>query len=70
MSAFDGEGARTAGGRWHHHGDAVVYASSSLSLASLELFVHLDPEEMPDDLVAIPADIPDDLAIEHVSTDA
>jgi hypothetical protein len=39
-----------------------VYTASSLSLAALEMFVHVDPQEAPDDMVAIPADIPDDVA--------
>ena len=40
-SAFSGEGARRFGGRWNHRGTAVVYLSDTLSLAALELFVHL-----------------------------
>jgi RES domain-containing protein len=40
---------------------AVVYASATLSLATLEYFVHLDPSDMPGDLVAVPADVPDGL---------
>lgn len=36
----------------------MVYTSSTLALAALELFVHLDASEIPDDFVAIPADIP------------
>jgi RES domain-containing protein len=59
--AFDGTGARLFGGRWNHPGVAVVYTASSVSLAALELFVHVDPQDAPDDLVAIPADIPDDV---------
>ncbi len=44
-SAFSGEGARLHGGRWNSPGLAVVYTSSSLSLATLEVLVHLeDPE--------------------------
>jgi RES domain-containing protein len=39
--AFSGEGARRYGGRWNHRGTAAVYVSESLSLAALELFVHL-----------------------------
>ena len=41
-SAFDGEGARINGGRWNSAGTRVVYVASSLSLATLELLVHLD----------------------------
>lgn len=41
--AFSGEGARRYGGRWNRRGTAVVYVSGSMSLAALELFVHLGP---------------------------
>lgn len=41
-TAFDGEGARIYGGRWNSIGHRVVYASTSLALASLETLVHLD----------------------------
>lgn len=40
-SAFSGEGARLAGGRWNSKGTAVVYTSESKSLAALEIVVHL-----------------------------
>jgi len=41
-SAFDGEGARIFGGRFNRRGTAVVYTSTALSLAILELLVHTD----------------------------
>lgn len=41
-AAFDGEGSFRFGGRWNSRGTRVVYASSSLALAALELLVHLD----------------------------
>jgi len=57
--AFSGEGARIAGGRWNRPGTAVVYVSEALSLAVLELFVHLDPASRTRlELVAIPLEIP------------
>lgn len=40
-SAFDGEGARRAGGRFNGRGTAVVYAADSLALALLEVAVHV-----------------------------
>src|SRR5690606_32263997 len=40
-SAFDGEGARRAGGRFNGGGTAVVYAADSLALALLEVAVHV-----------------------------
>jgi RES domain-containing protein len=39
--AFDGEGARLFGGRWNSPGLQVVYLAESLSLAALEVLVHL-----------------------------
>jgi RES domain-containing protein len=39
--AFSGEGSRRYGGRWNSKGFAVVYTSSSLSLAILEVLVHI-----------------------------
>jgi RES domain-containing protein len=36
----------------------MVYASSSLALAAIELFVHLEPNQQPGDLVSIAAQLP------------
>ncbi len=43
-AAFSGEGARLYGGRWNSPGVAVGYTAQSLSLAQLELLVHLEAE--------------------------
>jgi RES domain-containing protein len=67
---FDGEGARRYGGRWNHTGASVVYTSGSLSLAVLELFVHVDIDTAPGDLVAIQVAIPDNLTIETVKIES
>jgi RES domain-containing protein len=40
-TAWDGEGARAVGGRWNSVGVPVVYVASSLSLALVEVLVHL-----------------------------
>jgi RES domain-containing protein len=42
-TAFSGEGAAKVGGRWNSRGQWVVYTSGSLSLAALEMLVHLNP---------------------------
>ena len=64
-SAFSGVGARLAGGRWNRPGDAAVYVSSTLSLAVLELFVHLQVRSRTTlRLVGIPVMIPDELIAE------
>jgi RES domain-containing protein len=45
-TALDGEGARRAGGRWNPPGTRMVYAASSLSLATLEVMVHLEDYQL------------------------
>lgn len=58
-TAFDGIGASFEGGRWNHKGVHVVYSSESISLAALEIIVHL-PEEvlLYSEYVRIPITIP------------
>src|SRR6266545_310148 len=46
-TAWDGEGAKKAGGRWNSLGVAVIYTSGSLSLALVEILVHLTSEILP-----------------------
>ena len=64
-TAFDGEGARLYGGRWNSRGTPMVYLSASLSLAALELFVHLNAEDARLQLAAIPVTVPDGTAIDQ-----
>lgn len=65
--AFDGEGARRFEGRWNSKGTPVVYCSATLSLAALELLVHLEVEDFGVSRVAIPVEGPDFLKIERLS---
>jgi RES domain-containing protein len=65
-TAFDGEGARLNPGRWNHANVPIVYCSSSLSLASLEVLVHVDFDDLPDDLVKIRVELPDALTVERI----
>ena len=46
-NAFDGEGARLFGGRWHSPGRAVVYVSATTSLGLLEQLVHSEKRLRP-----------------------
>ena len=57
--AFDGAGASKVGGRWNPRGITAVYTSESISLALLEILVHADLEDLPDDLVCVSAQVPD-----------
>jgi RES domain-containing protein len=45
-TAFDGEGARIAGGRWNKIGTPMIYTAGSLALAALETIVHLPKGEL------------------------
>jgi RES domain-containing protein len=64
--AFFGEGVRLFGGRWNNQSVRVVYASTSLALAAVETFVHLEPNLQPDDLISMEFQLPDDLAMERL----
>ena len=56
---FDGEGTYRFGGRWSSPGTRLVYTAEHLSLAMIEYFVHIDPDDPPKDLMLVTADIPD-----------
>ncbi|HWL52476.1 MAG TPA: RES family NAD+ phosphorylase [Chthoniobacteraceae bacterium] len=43
-TAFSGEGAAIAGGRWNSRGIRMVYTSAFQSLAVLETLVHFNPQ--------------------------
>ena len=58
--AFAGDGPRIYGGRWNPVGVPMVYTSPSLSLAVLEVFVHMPKAAEPDDYVAVRAELPVD----------
>jgi RES domain-containing protein len=53
--AFDGEGARLYGGRWNSPGTRMVYISASVSLAVLEVLVHLQDASLLSSYSLIPA---------------
>ncbi len=61
-----GTGARLYGGRWNHPGTALVYASETRSLATVEFLVHVSLPDAPTDLGIATIEIPDDEAPEHV----
>jgi RES domain-containing protein len=66
FGALVGAGPRRYGGRWNSPGTAVVYAAGTASLAALELLVHLDPADAPDDLLLMTLEIPDGVSRESV----
>lgn len=66
---LDGEGARLHGGRWNREGTPLVYTSDHLSLCVLEQLVHIDPEEVPDDLTAFRVEVPEEVLVERVEAE-
>jgi RES domain-containing protein len=69
VRTLDGEGARRIGGRWNSPGVAVVFTATHLSLAALEYLVHIDIDEVPDDLVALGIEVPEDAGERHLTAE-
>ena len=67
-SAFNGEGARRFGGRWNRKGQAAIYTAATLSLAALEILVHVDTDLIPNDYSALGVEWPDDLSMTTIQT--
>ena len=65
-SAFSGCGAQRTGGRWNYKGHSVVYTSENLSLAALELFVHVSPGIIPSDHVSLRGTLPASISTERI----
>lgn len=63
-TALNGVGGLMVAGRWHRRGHPILYTSSSAALAALEVLVHVEPLQAPDDLRLLRLELPDDLAIE------
>lgn len=66
-TALTGEGGLYTESRWMPQGFRVVYTAESLALASLEVFVHTQSNQIP--LVAIRVNLPNDLSIEKVKVE-
>jgi len=64
---LSGKGGMLHSGRWHKAGVPIVYTSATLSLAALEILVHVDVDLVPGDLVSIEIAAPDDLKVETLT---
>ena len=56
---ISGLGAKKVGGRWNFPGMALLYTSGSISLAMLEVAVHLPLEKIPSGFYLIKIKVPD-----------
>ncbi|WLE64193.1 MULTISPECIES: RES family NAD+ phosphorylase [Burkholderia] len=58
---MSGAGAKATGGRWNEKGTAVLYTSTSRSLACLETLVHMVSGGLPLNRILVRLDVPDDV---------
>lgn len=72
VNSWDKSGleASRLGGRWNSKGRPAIYASTSLSLALLELYVRLGGLHSKENWVITEFDIPYDIPMESWSTDS
>lgn len=56
-----GIGGRHTAGRWNHLGRLIVYCADHPALALLEILVHVDIENLPEDYKLLEISIPDQL---------
>lgn len=67
-SAFSGIGGLYVPGRWHPQGHKIIYTAENLSLASLEVFLHLESDRLK--LVVIKAELAEELAVEEMAVES
>jgi RES domain-containing protein len=61
---LDGIGGLLYPARWHNAGRPILYTAESPAGALLEILVHLDREDLPDDFQLIEIEIDGDVAAE------
>ena len=60
---LDSQGAKRHGGRWNSKGKAVLYSADSVSLAALELLVHLRRSAILNHYVLVTIKLPDEAVL-------
>ncbi|WP_075289947.1 RES family NAD+ phosphorylase [Pararhizobium arenae] len=60
---LSGRGGLIAAGRWHEQGHPVVYCCDHPSTALLEILVHVDPEDMPEDFQLLKIRCPEEIGV-------
>lgn len=63
---FDGSGTHRWGSRWISPGQYVVHTAESYALAVLENLVHWQSSSIPRGLIAVGADVPDNIDQEEL----
>lgn len=67
---LSGVGAAKFGNRWNSKGVEMVYTSVSRALAVTEILVHLPTGLIPDDVVMLRVEVPDDLPVKVLNEKA
>ena len=62
-SAWTGEGAERFGGRWNSRGKRAVYVASSISLAQLEILVHVEKADLLESCCCYEITVPESLLV-------
>ena len=62
-TAWSGVGAEKAGGRWNSKGHKAVYLASTISLAQLEILVHIERSSVLSAYSCLELDVPDNLIV-------
>jgi RES domain-containing protein len=65
---LSGNGARLYGGRWNSEGRSALYLASSRSLAVLESLAHIAPTNVPDALLLLTIQAPDNYIAIDISS--
>ncbi|MGH7706363.1 MAG: RES family NAD+ phosphorylase [Vulcanimicrobiaceae bacterium] len=67
-ASLTGEGAALTGGRWNSRGIPIIYTSTTLALALLEIMANAR-RRIPPDKVFTVIDIPEDVSVENLDLD-
>lgn len=68
--SLSGMGAMLYGGRWNSRGHSAIYTAQNISLAKLEVTVHLDLDLIPNDYCLTTIKLKDDCLIKEVFKEA
>lgn len=63
---IDGEGAKKYGGRWNPEDYAMLYASSHISLAALEILVHNESRKFLPNFILLDIELPKQETIKKI----
>lgn len=64
---LSGTGAKLNGGRWNSKGNEALYTAEHISLAKLEVAVHLSLDLIPDDYCLITLELPKSCKVKTLS---